>query len=61
MKLNGAIENDDWVAKAVELLAETTADEVPAEDEGAEADSGEETAAAKPAAKAKPAKKVKKS
>jgi large subunit ribosomal protein L19 len=61
LKLNGAIENDDWVAKAVELLAETTADEVPAEDEGAEADSGEETAAAKPTAKAKPAKKVKKS
>jgi large subunit ribosomal protein L19 len=60
LKLNGAIENDDWVAKAVELMAETTADEVPAEEEGAEAAS-EDEAAAKPAAKAKPAKKPKKS
>jgi large subunit ribosomal protein L19 len=60
LKLNGAIENDDWVAKAVELMAETTADEVPTEAEGAEADSGEDEAAAKPAAKAKPAKKAKK-
>ena len=59
LKLNGAIENDDWVAKAVELMAETTADEVPAEEEGAEAASEDETAAAKPA-KAKPAKKPKK-
>ena len=33
LKLNGAIENDDWVAKSVELMAETTADEVPAEEE----------------------------
>jgi large subunit ribosomal protein L19 len=60
LKLNGAIENDDWVAKAVELMAETTADEVPTEEEGAEADSAEDEAAAKPAAKAKPAKKAKK-
>jgi large subunit ribosomal protein L19 len=61
LKLNGAIENDDWVAKAVELLAETTADEVPAEEEGADAAAEEEGAEAKPAAKAKPAKKAKKS
>ena len=60
LKLNGAIENDDWVAKAVELMAETTADEVPAEEDGAEADSGEDEAAAKPAAKAKAAKPAKK-
>jgi len=42
LKLNGAIENDDWTAKAVALMAETTAGEVPAEEEeegeGEEAD-----------------------
>ena len=38
LNLNGQIENDDWTAKAVELMAETTADEVPAEEEGAEAE-----------------------
>jgi large subunit ribosomal protein L19 len=65
LKLNGAIENDDWTAKAVALMAETTADEVPAEEED-EAD-GEDTAEAEPKpakakeAKAKPAKKPKKS
>ena len=32
LSLNGAIEHDDWTAKAVELMAETTADEVPAEE-----------------------------
>jgi large subunit ribosomal protein L19 len=64
LKLNGAIENNDWVAKSVELMAETTAGEVPAEEE--EAAEGEEAAAevkpAKPAkAKdAKPGKKPKK-
>jgi large subunit ribosomal protein L19 len=66
LKLNGAIEHEDWVAKAVELMAETTADEVPAEDE---AEDGEEAAEAAPKAKgekpakakeAKPAKKPKK-
>ena len=60
LSLNGAIEHDDWVAKAVELMAETTADEVPAEAEGEEAPSDEGEAAAKPAAKAKPAKPAKK-
>ena len=64
LKLNGAIENNDWVAKSVELMAETTADEVPAQDE--EATEGDEAAAeAKPAKapkakEAKPAKKPKK-
>jgi len=62
LKLNGAIENDDWTAKAVALMAETTADEVPAEEEeegeGEEADT--EAKAEKPAKKAKPAKKPKK-
>jgi large subunit ribosomal protein L19 len=64
LKLDGAIENDDWTSKAVALMAETTADEVPAEEEP-EAE-GEETAEAeaKPKAKkakdAKPAKKPKK-
>ena len=33
LKLNGQIENDDWTAKAVALMAETTAGEVPAEEE----------------------------
>jgi len=64
LKLNGAIENNDWVAKSVELMAETTADEVPAQDE--EETEGDDAAAeAKPAKapkakEAKPAKKPKK-
>jgi large subunit ribosomal protein L19 len=61
LKLNGAIENDDWTAKAVALMAETTAGEVPAEEEeegeGEEADT--EAKAEKAAKKAKPAKKPK--
>jgi len=64
LKLNGAIENDDWVAKSVALMAETTADEVPAEDEGDETAEGEAEPKAKAPkakdAKAKPAKKPKK-
>jgi large subunit ribosomal protein L19 len=63
LKLNGAIENGDWTAKAVELMAETTADEVPAEEEagvGEEAEAGPKAKSDK-AAKAKPAKKPKKS
>ena len=55
LKLNGAIENNDWVAKSVELMAETTADEVPAEDEG-EGEGEEGEAKAAPKAKAKEAK-----
>ena len=66
LKLNGAIENNDWVAKSVELMAETTADEVPAEeeDEGEEGQTEPKAKVDKPAkakeAKAKPAKKPKK-
>jgi large subunit ribosomal protein L19 len=59
LNLNGAIEHDDWVAKSVELMAETTAGEVPAEEE----EEGEDSEAAETEAKApgaKPAKKPKK-
>jgi large subunit ribosomal protein L19 len=52
LALNGAIENDHWVSKSVELMAETTADEVPAEEE--DEGEGAEGEAAKP--QAKPAK-----
>jgi large subunit ribosomal protein L19 len=58
LSLNGAIENDDWIAKAVALMAETTAGEVPAEEEG-ETEGGAERAEAE-TPKAKPAKKGKK-
>jgi large subunit ribosomal protein L19 len=64
LKLNGAIENNDWIAQSVELMAETTADEVPAEEEGEDAaEGGTEPEAKAPKAKdakAKPAKKPKK-
>lgn len=33
LKLNGRIERDDWAGQAVKLLAESTADEVPAQDD----------------------------
>ena len=55
LKLNGAIENDDWSAKAVALMAETTAGEVPG-DEGEETTEGAEPKAAAPQAKPKKAK-----
>jgi large subunit ribosomal protein L19 len=58
LSLNGQIENDDWTAKAVALMAETTTDEVPGEDED-EAE-GETESPAEKAPKAKPAKKTKK-
>ena len=57
LKLNGAIENNDWVAKSVELMAETTADEVPAQDE--EETEGDEAAAETKPAKAPKAKETK--
>jgi len=64
LKLNGAIEHDNWVAKSVELMAETTAGEVPAEEEdeaeGDEVDAEPKAKSEKPA-KTKPAKKPKKS
>jgi large subunit ribosomal protein L19 len=56
LKLKGAIENADWTAKAVELMAETTADEVPAGEE----DEGKGKKREAKSAKAKPAKKPKK-
>jgi large subunit ribosomal protein L19 len=55
LSLNGAIEHDDWIAKATSLMAETTVDEVPIEEEEAE---GEE-AASKPEPKAEKAPKAK--
>jgi large subunit ribosomal protein L19 len=67
LKLNGAIEHDDWVAKSVALMAETTADEVPAEEEDEDGDAEPKAKAEKPAkaksdkpAKSKDAKKPKK-
>jgi large subunit ribosomal protein L19 len=62
LSLNGQIENEDWISKAVALMAESTADEVPAgEDELADVDEtgGESTDATKAKAE-KPAKKPKK-
>jgi large subunit ribosomal protein L19 len=62
LNLNGQMENDDWTAKAVELMAETTAGEVPEEPEGEEAGAGAaEAAEAAETPKAKAAKKSKKS
>ena len=52
LNLSRAIENQDWVSQAVELMAETTAGEVPAEEE----DEGE-AAGAEAAPKAKKAAK----
>ena len=64
LNLNGQIENDDWTAKAVALMAETTADEVPAgEDDETGADDAPAAAKSAKAGKAKepkPAKKGKK-
>jgi large subunit ribosomal protein L19 len=45
--LDGQIENDDWTSKAVALMAETTADEVPAGEDEAEDAAEEAPAAAK--------------
>jgi large subunit ribosomal protein L19 len=58
LSLNGAIEHDNWVAKAVELMAETTAGEVPAEEEE-EGEAPEAESAAEPKAKAEKAPKAK--
>ena len=66
LSLKGAIEHDDWVAKSVALMAETTAGEVPVEEEEEEAEDAAEPkakAAKTPKAKEdkpKPAKKPKK-
>ena len=63
LALDSQIENDDWTSKAVTLMAETTADEVPAGEDVADEAGSEAPAAAKPAKarKARPAKKAKKS
>lgn len=45
LSMGGQIEHDDWSGKAVALMAETTAEEVPAEEEPkaeAEADKSDE-------------------
>ena len=61
LALNGQIEHDDWTSKAVALMAETTADEVPAgEDEEADAEEAPAEAKAAKTAKAKDAKAAKK-
>jgi large subunit ribosomal protein L19 len=64
LSLNGAIEHDNWVSKSVELMAETTADEVPAEEDEAKAEAASEAEPKpeKPAKTkdAKPAKKPRK-
>jgi large subunit ribosomal protein L19 len=60
LSLNGAIEHDDWVGKASQLMAETTVEEVPAEEEeGAEGEAETAEAAAEPKAKAEKAAKAK--
>jgi large subunit ribosomal protein L19 len=60
LSLNGAIEHDDWVGKASQLMAETTVEEVPAEEEeGAEGEAETAEAVAEPKAKAEKAAKAK--
>jgi large subunit ribosomal protein L19 len=59
LSLNGAIEHDDWVGKATDLMAETTVDEVPVEEEEAEGDEAKAEAKAEKQAKAKAAKPAK--
>ena len=60
LDLDRAIENQDWVSQAVELMAETTVDEVPAEEEEGEEAAAETEAEAAPKAKEAPKAKAKK-
>jgi large subunit ribosomal protein L19 len=64
LALDGAVERDDWVSKAVALMAEITADEVPAGEDEVEAEQAAsedaEAAKAEKAPKQKAAKKPKK-
>jgi large subunit ribosomal protein L19 len=60
LSLDCAVEHGDWVGKATGLMAETTVDEVPAEEEEAEGKEAEAGTKAEKAPKAKPAKKPKK-
>lgn len=41
LKLAGAIEKNDWISEAQRLMAESTVEEVPAEEEGEEAAAGD--------------------
>jgi large subunit ribosomal protein L19 len=66
LSLNRAIENQDWISQARDLMASTTVEEVPSgEEEGAEgaeaAAPAEPKAKSEKAAKEKPAKQPKKS
>jgi large subunit ribosomal protein L19 len=60
LALDGAVERDDWVYKAVALMAETTAEEVPAGEDELEAEeaSGEDTEAPKAKADKAPREKA---
>jgi hypothetical protein len=62
LNFKGRIERDDWTGQAKALLAEATADEVPAEDDEVAQAEASETAESAEAAEAaeKPAKKSKK-
>ncbi len=60
LALDRAIENQDWISQAVELMAETTADELLAEEEEGEEETAEGEAAEPKAKAEKPAKKPKK-
>jgi large subunit ribosomal protein L19 len=61
LALDGAVERDDWVSKAVALMAEITADEVPAGEDEVEAEqaASEDTEAPKAKAEAEKAPKEK--
>ncbi len=52
LKLDGAIEKGDWISEAQRLMAETTVDEVPAEDEAGATDAAAEDGGSEGEAKA---------
>jgi large subunit ribosomal protein L19 len=59
LALDGAVERDDWVSKAVALMAETTADEVPAGEDEVEGEQAASEHTEAPKAKAEKAPKEK--
>src|SRR5262245_25075078 len=59
LSLKGKMEHDDWVGKSVALMAETTAGEVPADEEEEPEGEGAEAKPAKAKGKAKEAKETK--
>jgi large subunit ribosomal protein L19 len=59
LALDGAVERDDWVSKAVALMAETTADEVPAGEDEVEGEQAASEDTEAPKAKAEKAPKEK--